>query len=138
MGRSPAERVRRLAERTRKIAAAEVRRIYANMSPEELAVLVFPPPDCTRSESGAAFAAHGLTEELFEAAVGPDGMRDEVLRKARMDDMARWTVWPRASEIRAARARLEVESKPIGKAPWGFDHETERVYREAARSPQNR
>jgi hypothetical protein len=106
------------------------------MSAEELAILVCGTTSAKRSEAelAEAFGRHGITHELFEAAVGPDGMRNETLRQARMEDLVRWTVWPRAAEIRAARARLEVEGRPIGKPLWGTDYETERAHREAARA----
>jgi hypothetical protein len=45
------------------------------------------------------------------------GMADEALRNVRMEDLVRWTVGPRTSEIRAARARLEVEGRLIEKPP---------------------
>jgi hypothetical protein len=97
------------------------------MSAEELANLAFLASRGKRSkaELAAAFGRRGITEALLEAAVGPDGMRDEALRKARMEDLVRWTVWPRASDIRAACARLEVEGRSLGKPPWGTDNETE-------------
>jgi hypothetical protein len=119
-------KVRPLEERAREIAAKEVRRIYTSMSAEELAILFLEPSRGKRGEAelAAAFSRHGITEALLEAAVGPDGMRDEALREARMEDLVRWTVWPRASEIRAARARLEVEGKLIEKPPeCSEDHE---------------
>jgi hypothetical protein len=135
-------KVRSMEERAREIAATEVRRIFAAMSAEELAILAFGtgPGESgrTRSEAQLAgeFGRYGLTEALLEAAIGPDGMRDEALLKARMEDLFRWTVWPRAGEIRAARARLEAEGRPIGKPPWETDPETERAHRNAARSPR--
>jgi hypothetical protein len=89
------------------------------VSAEELAILAFEasPGKRGKAELAVAFGRHGITEALLEAAVGPDGMRDEALRKARMEDLVRWTVWPRAREIRAARARPEVEGRPIEKPP---------------------
>jgi hypothetical protein len=133
-------RFRSLEERVREVAAAEVRRIFASMSPEELAILAFGTTLEERSgaECAEALSRHSLTEELFKAAVGPDGLRGKAIRKTRMESFVRWTVWPRAREIRAARARLEVEGRPIGKPPWGTDNETEQVYREAARSLRSR
>jgi hypothetical protein len=120
-------KVRSLEERARELAAKEVRRIYTSMSAEELAILTFEasPEKRGKTELAAAFGRLGITETLLEAAVGPDGMRDEALCKARMEDLVRWTVWPRASDIRATRARLEVEGRPLGKPPWGTDNETE-------------
>jgi hypothetical protein len=44
-------------------------------------------------------------------------MADEALRNARMEDLVRRTVGPRASEELAARARLEVEGRLIEKPP---------------------
>ena len=132
MARRYREKAQRLEERIREAAASQVESVFAAMSPEDLAVLLFPPEGRTRAELGAAFAAHGLCEALLEAAVGPDGMRDRALRKVRMEDLVRWTVWPRASEIRAARARLEVEGRPIGKPAWDIGRKTEQAYREAA------
>jgi hypothetical protein len=112
-------KVRSVEERARELAAKEVLRIFMSMSAEELANLAFLASRGKRSkaELAAAFCRHGITEALLEAAVGPDRVRDEALRKARMEDLVRWTVWPRASNIRAARARLEVEGRPIEKPP---------------------
>ena len=47
-------------------AAARVESIHAGMSVEELAVLLFPPKGRTRAGSGAAFAAYGLSEAVFD------------------------------------------------------------------------
>jgi len=112
-------KVHSLEERARELAAKEVRRIFMSMSAEELAILVFEPSSGKRSktELAAAFGRHGITEALLEAAVGPDAMRDEALRGVRMEDIVRLTMVPRASEIRAARARLEVEGRLIEKPP---------------------
>ena len=112
-------KVRSLEERARELAAKEVRRIFMSMSAEELAILVFEPSSGERSkaELAAAFGRHGISEALLEAAVGPDAMRDEALRGVRMEDIVRLTMVPRASEIRAARARLELEGRLIEKPP---------------------
>jgi hypothetical protein len=112
-------KVRSLEERARELAAKEVRRIFMSMSAEELAILVIEPSSGKRSkaELAAAFCRHGISEALLEAAVGPDAMRDEALRGVRMEDIVRLTMVPRASEIRAARARLEVEGRLIEKPP---------------------
>jgi hypothetical protein len=111
--------VRTLEERARELAAKEVLRIFMSMSAEELANLAFLASRGKRgkAELAAAFGRRGITDALLEAAVGPDGMRDEALREVRMEDLVRWTVWPRASEIRAARARLEVVGRLIEKPP---------------------
>jgi len=112
-------KVRSLEERARELAAKEVRRIFMSMSAEELAILVFEPSSGKRSkaELAAAFGRHGISEALLKAAVGSDAMRDEALRGVRMEDIVRLTMVPRASEILAARARLQVEGRLIEKPP---------------------
>ena len=112
-------KLRSLEERARELAAKEVLRIFISMSAEELANLAFLSSRGKRgkAELAAAFGRHGISEAQLAPVVGPDGMRNEALRKARMDDIVRLTLEPRASEIRAARARLEVEGRSIEKPP---------------------